>query len=298
MVVLSLHRSGLTLRLTQAALALGVLALVTGLPGLVVQAAPPSAQARQFFSQGIRANQQGNTLEAIGAFEKAVQADARFTDAWYNLGSMQFRSGNYEKARAAFQQVLLLNPADNQARFNLGLSLKQLGRSQEALTVFQAIPSTHERFGAAQKEIAALKAAPVATTGQPTAATSASARRAEPFASQLAGPTGMALGPNGELYIANYSKNSIIKVMPDGRRTTIVEGQGLSGPIGLVRDPRSGDLFVANYQKDNILRVTQQGMVQVLATNVKKPYNLLLDSLSNTLYVSEQETNSISRVKL
>lgn len=269
-----------------------------------------NATALGYFNEAMTAYQQTNNARAIELLEKSIQTDHQFTEAWYNLGALHMRVGNFEKGRAAYQQVLLLNNNDQQARFNLGLALEKLNRKQEALTTYRAIPSASTNYTQAQQKVAQLQNQLAATTTpavtkpvvvtQPTtpAATTSIAKKAEPFASQLSGPTGMALGPNGEIYIANFSKNNIIKVLPDGRRSILVEGKDLNGPIGVVFDPRSGDLFVANYLKNTVARVSTKGDTTVIASNLKKPYNLLLDSLSNTLYVSEQESNTVSKIRL
>jgi tetratricopeptide (TPR) repeat protein len=268
--------------------------------------AKPTPQVMQWYSQGVASYNQNNLPNAISLFEQAVKADPTFTDGWYNLGSVQYRADQYAKARAAYQQVLVLNPADHQARLNMAQAMEFLGEQPQAVAAYQAIPNSHPAYAKAQERLAALNkgqapAQPVATNPKPTppaTTPNTGSKQVESFATQLFGPTGMALGPAGEVYIANFSKNNIIKVMPDGRRSTLVEGSGLSGPIGLVRDPRTGDLLVANYLSGQVLRVNSNGVTNVVAKDLKKPYNLLLDSLGNTLYVSEQESNSVSRIKL
>lgn len=271
--------------------------------------AKPTPQVMQWYSQGVAAYNQNNLPNAVNLFEQAVKADPSFVDGWYNLGSVQYRAGQYAKARAAYQQVLVLNPADHQARLNMAQAMEFLDQQPQAIAAYQAIPNSHPAYAKAQERLVALTknqqpSQPVTSTAQSSKpnlvpnSSATSSKQAEPFATQLFGPTGMALGPTGEVYIANFSKNNIIKVMPDGRRSTLVEGSGLSGPIGLVRDPRTGDLLVANYLSGQVLRVNSNGVTNVVAKDLKKPYNLLLDSLGNTLYVSEQESNSVSRIKL
>jgi tetratricopeptide (TPR) repeat protein len=305
------HHATKVVRFSQAALV--AVALLSGTATLLpALAASNNPAALGYFNEAMSAYQQASNTRAIELLEKAIQTDNNFSEAWYNLGALHMRVGNFEKGRAAYQQVLVLNPGDQQARLNLGLALEKLNRKQEALTAYRAIPSSSNNYAAAQQKIGVLQnqlatvtppaTKPVMTPAKPatgtTPATVASNKKAEPFASQLAGPTGMALGPNGEVFIANFSKNNIIKILPDGRRSLLVEGKDLNGPIGMVFDPRSGDLFVANYLKNTVARINPKGETTVVANNLKKPYNLLLDSLSNTLYVSEQESNMVSKIKL
>lgn len=296
-----------------------MLALVLGtcLPAF----AATNPVAYRFYEQGIAAFNQGQTPAAVQAFEQAVQQDPNFGDAWFNLASVQFRAGQQEKARAAFEQVLRLNPDDTQARYNLALCLEKLNRSGDAYKALQAIPAGSPKYTDAQQKMAALaqkwKSAGSTTASNPTnnnanptstqpvntpaanpVAVTGGARSPRKFAASLSGPTGMALGPRGEVYVANYSQSSIVRIDPDGKQSVLVKNAGLSGPIGLVRDPRSGDLYVANYLNGKVLRVSPQGQTTLLSEGLKQPYSLLLDTLANVLYVSEQGSNSVSQIKL
>ena len=300
-------------RLTSSRRSLALVALsacVALLPLVMSPAfAQTSPQAISLFEQGVKAYNDSQFGQSIQFFEEAVRLDPSFVDGWYNLGSVQYRAGNFNKAAQAYQQVIRLRNKDFQARFNYGLALEQLGQNREAIDAYRSIPADHPRFVRAQEKIAKLEQnlnqRPVVTNNRPNTPNNSTANPnsnepfpVEPFAQELHGPTGMAIGANGEIYIANYSQNSIVKILPGGQKTTLVKDKGLGGPIGLVRDPSTGDLFVANYLKNNILRVDDNGQLSVLASGLNKPYNLLLDTLSNTLYVSEQETNTVSRIKL
>jgi cytochrome c-type biogenesis protein CcmH/NrfG len=305
----------LSLRSVLNTLALVALVSVVSVPAF----AATNPVAYRFYEQGIAAFNQGQTPAAVQAFEQAVQQDPNFGDAWFNLASVQFRAGQQEKARAAFEQVLRLNPDDTQARYNLALCLEKLNRSGDAYKALQAIPAGSPKYADAQQKMAALaqkwKGAgsgtvannpannPVATQPVNTPAANpvvvaGGARSPRKFAASLSGPTGMALGPRGEVYVANYSQSSIVRIDPDGKQSVLVKNAGLSGPIGLVRDPRSGDLYVANYLNGKVLRVNPQGQTTLLSEGLKQPYSLLLDTLANVLYVSEQGSNSVSQIKL
>lgn len=298
------------------------LALVPALLALLTVAAPlvsmaqPSPTAYRYYEQGIAAFNQGNPSLATQYFEQAATVDPTFIDAWFNLGSVQFRAGNYDKAKTAFERVVTLNPSDYQASYNLGLSLEKLQQTEDAMRAFQKVGPNTPKFAAAQEKLAELGeklGAKEQTATKPTSSTTAStttananekptlpgqAKSSKQFAASLAGPTGMALGPQGEVYVANYSRHSIVKIMPDGQRSTLVEGKGLNGPIGLVRDPRTGNFYVANYLKGDVLQVNTKGQTSTLASGLKKPYSLLLDSLANVLYVTEQGSNSVSKIQL
>jgi hypothetical protein len=301
---------------------------------LVALSTPVLAQnldATQAYNQGIEAYAKGSKYQALRSFERAATADPSYPDAFYNLGSLYYQLGSYDKATNAFKRVLQLTPTDTLARYNLGLSLEKQQQLPDASWVYRQIPKTDKNYPKAQARLSALApklaspsvratmpVAPASVVRQPSVAPAQAAlsppygtrptagvqpsvatkRPAEAFAKGLYGPTGMALDFRGDLYVANYSKNVILRVTPRGEKTVFAQDAMLHGPIGLVLSPRTGELFVANYLDNNIVRVSPAGKVSLLTSGLSKPYNLYLDVPTNTLYVSEQETNSISKIQL
>jgi hypothetical protein len=94
-------------------------------------------------------------------------------------------------------------------------------------------------------------------------------------AALIQGPTGLALGANGTLYVASAVSNSIAAIPDAGSRTTAVSGQaevisrggGLSGPLGLTRAP-NGDLIAVNGNNGNAVEITPAGRQVVTRTLV------------------------------
>lgn len=62
-----------------------------------------------YFALGNECMQQGNTTGAIAAYEKAVNADPKFADAFYNLAVACQQAGDDKKALKAFQQYKALS---------------------------------------------------------------------------------------------------------------------------------------------------------------------------------------------
>ncbi len=102
------------------------------------------------------------------------------------------------------------------------------------------------------------------TVLQRTVIGSGFAERTDP-AALVIGPTGLALGPNGTVYVADTLANRITAIgnglfrfTSAGTGTTISSGGFLSAPLGLVRAP-NGDLLSANGGNGQIVESTLTG---------------------------------------
>jgi DNA-binding beta-propeller fold protein YncE len=95
------------------------------------------------------------------------------------------------------------------------------------------------------------------------------------------GPTGVGLGPNGTLYVADTLDNRIaaipdaaFRVSDDGTGTTVSENGALNGPLGLAIAP-GGDILTANGGDGNLVETTPGGAqvaVQALDTTPTPPF--------------------------
>lgn len=85
-------------------------------------------------------------------------------------------------------------------------------------------------------------------------------------AALIQGPTGVAVGQNGTLYVVSTTGNSISAIPHAMTRTTAVRGSadvlthggGLNGPLGLAMAP-GGDLIAVNGNNGNAVEVTPAG---------------------------------------
>jgi cytochrome c-type biogenesis protein CcmH/NrfG len=271
--------------------------------GASAQAQQSSPEAIRNYNQGIEAYNQGHTSEAIKKFEAATRANPAYADAYYNLGSIYYQSKNYSSARDMFQKAVNLNPSDGQSRYNLALCLEKLVRIEEAISVLSQIPSTDAKFAQARTKIEDLRPVLKAQNGETPAikpVVTPAKLTATAFAKGFDGPTGIVIGPGGFMYVANYSKNLIYRVGASGEKTVFCKTDGMiKGPIGLAFNPKTNEIYVANYLLNNVVRINAAGKASVLVGNLTKPYNLFMDTINNTLFISEQDpANLVSKVAL
>ena len=108
-------------------------------------------------------------------------------------------------------------------------------------------------------------------------------------------PTGVTTDINGNVYVATFMDNSIIKITPDNKRIIFCKSDKISGPISLASDA-VGNIYVSNYSANNVLKITPQGSVIVLVDKLDKPYGLHVQG--DMLFITCQGSNSVFRQKI
>ena len=127
-------------------------------------------------------------------------------------------------------------------------------------------------------------------------------------AALVVGPTGLALGNNGALYVADTNGNRIAAIPDAATRTTPVLGGGftvstggeLNSPLGLTLAP-NGDLLAANGGNGNIVELTPTGdqVAMVTADDASAPggagvlFGLTVSPFNNHLYFVDDGMNTL-----
>jgi hypothetical protein len=119
------------------------------------------------------------------------------------------------------------------------------------------------------------------------------------------GPTGVALAPNGTLYLADTLDNRIAAIpqaltrtspAADGGTTVSVGGK-LIQPLGLTLAP-NGDILTANAGNGNIVETTPAGKQLILRTADKKTgagslFGLVVNPAGNGIYFVDDGDNTL-----
>src|SRR2546422_708158 len=89
--------------------------------------------------------------EALVVFQKAIEADPRFSWPHYNIGRIYMAKAHYEQARVWLERALAVNPDHWRALYNYGVTTANLKRWPEALSAYRkalAISPTDARLHA------------------------------------------------------------------------------------------------------------------------------------------------------
>jgi sugar lactone lactonase YvrE len=127
-------------------------------------------------------------------------------------------------------------------------------------------------------------------------------------AALVVGPTGVALGNNGTLYVADTVRNRIAAIPEAAVRRvpvndcgmTVTDNGNLNGPLGLTLAP-NGDLLAANGGNGNIVEITPSGsqVAVVTADDASVPggggvlFGLVVSPFNNHLYFVDDGMNTI-----
>ena len=129
------------------------------------------------------------------------------------------------------------------------------------------------------------------------------AERTDP-AALVVGPTGVALGRDGTLYVAD-TQNSRIAAIPDatfrffpvtGGGLTVSEGRALNAPLGMTLAP-NGDILTANGGDGNVVETTPRGIQSAVVAadpNAGDLFGLTVSPGVDGVYYVDDGTNTLN----
>ncbi|ASQ91154.1 hypothetical protein CHL67_09705 [Prosthecochloris sp. GSB1] len=86
-----------------------------------------SGFAEAYFNRGLIFGNRGELQEALADFDKAIELDSAYTEAYYNRGFIHSYFEEYKKSRRDFDKIIELNPVDAEAYVNRALIRSRLG---------------------------------------------------------------------------------------------------------------------------------------------------------------------------
>jgi tetratricopeptide (TPR) repeat protein len=90
------------------------------------------AEAQPWINRGNQAFQRQDFAKAIESYQKAVDADGNFFEAYFNMGLSALSGGDVDTALRAYEYALSIRPDHRDSRFNLSLALKQRDHLRDA----------------------------------------------------------------------------------------------------------------------------------------------------------------------
>ena len=88
--------------------------------------------------------------KAIADFDKAIELNPKYADAYYNRGIAKRQLKQYKEAIADYDKAIKLNPKDANVYYNRGFAYRELGKKEEADADFS---TWAELIGKSTKEI-------------------------------------------------------------------------------------------------------------------------------------------------
>lgn len=111
----------------------------------------------------------------------------------------------------------------------------------------------------------------------------------EPAHTGFSAPTGIAVAPDGSVYVSNWGSGTVERISPDGTRSVVVDG--IQSPAGVAFDAQ-GDLYIAAYSSDNVLRVSKEGKQIRVADGLATPTGIAF-SADGRLLVTNRASGEI-----
>jgi tetratricopeptide (TPR) repeat protein len=120
----------------------------------VIELDPTYVEA--YNNMGIIYQMLGNADRAFGAYQKATEINPRYEKGYNNLGILLLIKGRYEEALEAFQKALAINSNNIESHINLGILYKKKGEWEKAIESYQSALAINPLHGETHYNIALL----------------------------------------------------------------------------------------------------------------------------------------------
>lgn len=96
-----------------------------------------TAEIHTHFNLGVEYTSQREYLKAIQAYQRVIELDPTYGEAYNNLGIIYQEVGDFDRAFQAYQKSIEVNPRNEKAYNNLGILLFLKNRYEESRETFQ-----------------------------------------------------------------------------------------------------------------------------------------------------------------
>ncbi len=280
-----------------------------------------TTEAQVQYNNGIDFYKAGQFEESARCFQRAIDLNPNYIDAYYNYGSIMEYLHNDELALMAFKQIILRKPDDYESVYKAAEISHRLGQDDKAKMYLTLIPTDtligqkakqlNEQLSSSdlpvvQEEYSSCTNYPENADASNASSTSIGVQSApvektaetepESFVYEnISSPTGIVKDSKDNIYVADFADNLIYKIGQDNNKIVFIKNSKIDGPIGMAID-RFDNIYIANYNKDNVVKVDNTGATSVFVSNISKPYCMYVNG--NYLYISSQGNNAVVRQKL
>lgn len=249
--------------------------------------------AKLDYNQGIDFYKLGMYERAIESFRSAIRTYPDYIDAYYNLGTILEYLRNDSEAIVIFKQIYMRNPHDYEVIYKLAKLSAKSEDYTKAAEYLRLIPNSSEYYKSGQELAEQIKVNTTTPVRQSNTPSNIATQTG--IYENILSPTGVTTDSSGNVYVATFSDNSIIKITPENKRIVFYKSDKIKGPIALASD-EVGNIYVSNYSANNVLKISPQGVCTVLVEKLDKPYGLHVNG--NMLFITCQGSNSIYRQKI
>lgn len=273
-----------------------------------------------YFNLGAIYKKQKKYFYAIEALQKAIQLNPDDIEITYELGSCYLEEKKYPEAKKYFSLVTTDYPKYNEAKQNLEKIETYLALDitppearpeviqapevqgqllvdalEKSVIIPEAGKNPEQKLAAEPQKNPPQQGELLINTLTKPLGKGEIKEKFKIISDNFSGPAGIAKDSKNNLYIANFTKDSIEKISPEGKKEVFAENVGLKGPVGIAVD-ENDNLFVANYSGNSIVKITPEKSVSVLIDRLEKPYYVFYDSTSNKLYATIQGNGSLIEI--
>lgn len=118
-------------------------------------------RAEEHFNKGFSYQNQGDLDKALEEYNKALELNPNYAQAYTNLGSIYVGKQDFDKAIQNFKKVLELNYLDKKAHYNLGMTYVYKGEPEKAEEHLKYLKSIRSEMGdVLERKIAESKQTP------------------------------------------------------------------------------------------------------------------------------------------